>query len=89
MRNASQEFAGYLSQFKFNAMSIPVISNVTAKPYKQDDIIDNLTSQIISSVQWIDMVVYLMGLGEMEFKEISTVKVLTSLITRIKKEAAL
>ena len=87
MKEAKREFEVFLKMFEFSELSIPVISNVHARPYKQSDIKQNLIGQITHSVKWMNSIRYLMGLGEMEFIEIGPGKVLTGLIQQIKKEA--
>ncbi len=87
METARREFEAFLSQFRFDELQIPVIANVNARPYKFAEIHRNLRGQITHPVQWTDTIRYLMGLGEMEFEEIGTGKILTGLIGRIRKEA--
>ena len=87
MEEAKDEFAIFLNAFKISELAIPVISNVSARPYKQSDIRQNLIEQITHPVKWTESIRYLMGLGEMDFEEIGTGKVLTGLIQRIKREA--
>ena len=70
MDDAKRRFEEYLDRFKFSELTIPVISNVHARPYKAGKVKDNLAEQIIHSVKWTESIRYLMGLGEMEFVEI-------------------
>jgi trans-AT polyketide synthase/acyltransferase/oxidoreductase domain-containing protein len=87
MEEAKRQFEVFLSSYEFSTLKISVISNVYARPYQQTDIKRNLTEQITHPVKWTESIRYLMGLGEMEFLEIGTGRVLTGLIQRIKKEA--
>jgi len=87
MEVARKEFEIFIQTFKFSELTIPVISNVYARPYKQSDIKQNLVKQIVHPVKWTESIRYLMGLGEMEFEEMGTGKVLMGLVRRIKKEA--
>lgn len=87
MEAARKEFEIFLQDFTFSDLHIPVISNVHARPYKSSAIKQNLIAQITHPVKWTESIRYLMGLGEMEFEEIGTGKVLTGLVRRIKKEA--
>jgi trans-AT polyketide synthase/acyltransferase/oxidoreductase domain-containing protein len=87
MEEARREFEVFLQAFMFSNLHIPVISNVHARPYKQSAIKQNLIEQISQPVKWTESIRYLMGLGEMEFEELGSGKVLTGLIRRIKKEA--
>ena len=87
MREAKQEFEKVLQLTKFNPLTIPVISNVHARPYQPAGLKQTLADQINHSVKWTESIRYLMGIKEMEFEEIGPGKVLTGLIQRIKKEA--
>lgn len=88
MEEAKQEFAKFIHPFVFEKPAIPVIANVSARPYKPSEISENLIEQITHPVKWTESIRYLLGLGEMEFEELGPGKVLTGLITRIKNEAA-
>ncbi len=66
---------------------IPVIANVSARPYEPGQVKSNLAQQIQQSVQWTDTVRYLLGKGVTEFEEIGPGDVLTKTITRIREEA--
>ena len=76
-----------INNFQFFKLALPVIANVSARPYKQSEIKQNLIQQITHPVNWTDSIRYLRGLGEMDFEEIGVGKILTGLIQRIKKEA--
>lgn len=84
MQPSKEKYAAYLKKFKFSDLKIPVISNVTAKPYENDEIAANLSNQIASPVKWTDSIQYLLGLGEMEFEEIGHGDVLTKLVHKIR-----
>lgn len=87
MSKAKEQFERHLNSVKLNPIKIPVISNVKARPYKQDEIKVTLASQIDSPVKWTESIRYLMGCGEMDFKEIGPGKVLQNMIRRIQREA--
>jgi trans-AT polyketide synthase/acyltransferase/oxidoreductase domain-containing protein len=87
MRDAQQEFEQFLTGFEFADLKIPLISNVTARPYKPTEIAANLAKQITHPVNWVDSIRYLMGQEEMVFEEVGPGKVLTKLIAKIQKEA--
>ncbi|GER89929.1 polyketide biosynthesis protein PksE [Dictyobacter vulcani] len=87
MRAAKQEFETYLQRFHFSPLSIPVISNVYARPYRQERLKQTLVEQITSSIKWEESIRFLMGRGEMAFEEIGPGIVLTTLIKKIQKEA--
>ena len=85
MDAAQTEFKTFVSQFSFGVPKIPVIANVNAQPYQADQIATNLTSQITHSVQWTQMIKYLITNGETNFIEIGPGKILTGLVKRIQK----
>ncbi|WP_045052018.1 ACP S-malonyltransferase [Chromobacterium violaceum] len=84
MQDAMREFGDYLRQFSYSPLRIPVISNVHAAPYRDDQLIDNLTRQICGSVRWLDTVRYLMGQGEFEYEELGPGNVLSKLVDSIR-----
>lgn len=86
MSSLKEEFKDYLEKVKFSELTIPVISNIHARPYKQEQIKDNLLEQITHPVKWTESIRYLMGRGEMEYEEVGPGKVLTALIKTIQKE---
>jgi malonyl CoA-acyl carrier protein transacylase len=87
MSEAKAEFENFLNTFNFNPLTIPVIANVSARPYRNDLIKKTLAEQITNPVRWTESICYLMGQGELEYEEIGPGKVLTGLIERIKKDA--
>jgi len=89
MEDVKKQFEAYLDPFQFSELSIPVISNVHARPYSQSDIKQNLIQQITHPVKWTESIRYLMGKGEMNFEEIGPGIVLTRLIQAIRKDATL
>jgi malonyl CoA-acyl carrier protein transacylase len=88
MEEARKEFEVFINNFEFFPLTIPVISNVHARPYKQTDIKQNLIEQITHPVKWTESIRYLMGFEGMEFVEVGSGNVLTGLIRRIKNEMA-
>lgn len=89
MEPARKKFETYLKKFKFSPLKIPVISNVNAQPYKNGDIVSNLSAQITSSVRWSESIQYLLEKDNMEFEEIGHGQVLTKLVDKIRKESNL
>ena len=86
MQSAQDEFAAYLAEFELADLVIPVISNVSARPYDQTTIKETLAAQIVSPVNWHDGIRYLIDHGVRDFKEIGPGTVLTGLLERIKQE---
>ncbi len=66
--------------------SIPVIGNIEGTPLlKAQDIRNELTQQIASSVQWVRTVEYMVGAGVNVFIEIGPGQTLTGMVKRIAK----
>ncbi|AJQ95700.1 ACP S-malonyltransferase [Gynuella sunshinyii] len=89
MMPVKEQFASYLKEFSFSNQTIPVISNVTAQPYQNDKIHENLANQLVSCVRWADSIRYLIGQKNgtpMEFEEIGHGTVLTRIISKVKDE---
>lgn len=86
MTDAQRQFMQYCSQFSFASPQIPVIANVTAKPYAANDTTNLLTQQITSSVRWVDTIEYILAQGESDFQEMGPGTVLTGLIRRIRNK---
>lgn len=84
MREAQNEFAGFLNQFEFKPLRIPVISNFTAKTYQDDEIKNNMIQQISNPVRWLESIRYLKQQPEPVFEEIGPGNVLTRLIDQVK-----
>lgn len=85
MKEAQTKFSTYLKRFKFAKPEVPVIANVTAEPYTDDAVFDNISAQIASTVQWCDSVQYLLAQdADMEFVELGGGDVLTKMVATIK-----
>jgi malonyl CoA-acyl carrier protein transacylase len=85
MRDAQAEFAGVLSGAAFAPPAIPVVANVTGKPYEGDRVRDTLSEQIGNSVRWLDTMRFLLAQTEPQFEEVGPGMVLTKLVAQIKK----
>ncbi len=86
MLAARDEFANFLQQFTLSAPKIPVIANVTARPYDDNELAMILANQINHSVRWSDSIHYLMTVGEITFEEVGHGDVLTKMVQRIRRE---
>lgn len=88
LTDAQQEFRAFLQTVEFAAPKIPVISNVTARPYEGEAVVETLARQIASPVRWSDSVQYLLALESdgdpMQFEEIGHGDVLTRLVKSIR-----
>ncbi len=69
MRTAQLVFEKFLHGLGLKSPQIPVISNVSARPYRDGDIERTLGTQIAHSVNWVDSIRYLMDQGVDEFLE--------------------
>lgn len=87
MKESALKFEGFLKDFTFNSPQIPVISNITARPYQDEDIKSNLSIQMYNSVNWVDSIRYLMGKGEIDILQIGPGNVLTNMVNTITKTA--
>ncbi len=88
MKDAQQTFADFLRQFRFDAPRIPVIANVSARPYRDGEVADTLARQIANPVRWAETVRYLMGAGCTQFVEaLIGDAVLTRMVEDIRKTA--
>jgi trans-AT polyketide synthase/acyltransferase/oxidoreductase domain-containing protein len=86
MSDATEEFAAFIRQFSFSELKLPVISNVHARPYRQEELVDNLVRQITHSVRWTESMTYLMALGDAEYQELGPGTVLAKLMVKIQQE---
>ncbi len=91
MHEASLQFRSFIDQFEFRPPEIPVISNVSAKPYDKSvrSIKETLSRQIDHAVNWSGSIAYLRNLGMKHFIEVGPGEVLTKLTTKIKRETPL
>lgn len=85
MQHAQDMFEAHIDKYKFNEPSIPVISNIDAKPYQKNNIKEKLTKQLTHPVLWKQSVEYLLENGETVFNEIGSSKILTGMIDKIKR----
>ena len=81
------EFSKIVSNVRFQPPSIPVISNVTARPLTDaDSIKEELVKQLRNCIQWQGSVEYMVHSGGTIFYEIGPGRVLGGLIRRINSE---
>lgn len=69
MMPAKRAFSQYLRQFYIKSPQFTVISNVTAKPYKDGDVASLLGEQITAPVQWEESVRLIMSHKDVQFVE--------------------
>lgn len=63
MAAAAAEFATFLRRFQLADPRIPVVANVTARPYEPGRLLDVLSEQVRSPVRWSDSMRYLLEQG--------------------------
>jgi len=85
MKDAAVDFRKALDTVSINGPSIPVVANLTAKPYPEsaDKIRDILSDQIYSPVRWTDTIRHIRSRAandeSVEFSEFGPKKILTGL----------
>lgn len=83
MADAAEQFAEFLADFTFRPLRVPVVANVTGRPYPEGDpskvITAFLTAQITRPVLWSESVSWLIRAGQSEFAEMGPGRVLTKL----------
>ncbi|UTR15135.1 ACP S-malonyltransferase [Salipaludibacillus sp. LMS25] len=88
MKPAAQKMSDVLDHITFEKPLIPVISNVTAKPYlSEDEIPSALVEQIYSPVLWEDTIKFLVDQGVDTFIEVGPGKVLSGLVKKISRRS--
>jgi [acyl-carrier-protein] S-malonyltransferase len=87
MNPVISEFSRVVSDVRFRPPSVPVISNVNARPLANvDSIREELVKQLRSCIQWQGSVEYMTRSGVTAFYEIGPGRVLTGLIRRVNSE---
>lgn len=87
MEYASKGLQKALAEVEIKPTSIPVYSNVHAKPITQpDEIRQLLAAQLTSPVQWLEIVRNMIQDGASEFYEVGPGSVLRGLLKRINRE---
>ena len=89
MAEASERMREQLAQTAVGSFSIPVVANVSGKPYpdEPDSVRDGLVRQIVRPVLWSDSVATLLAMGLRTFVEVGPGKVLAGLMRDIDREA--
>jgi len=90
---AQEKFQQYLQCFHFGEPRVPVMCNLTARPYLGGEIATALSHQIASTVSWCENIRYLMALGvargePVSFEEVGQGDTLMKILKTIKLQAA-
>ncbi|MFJ7228736.1 ACP S-malonyltransferase [Streptomyces tendae] len=88
MADAAREFAAFLAGFELRDPRIPVIANVTARPYRPGEVGRLLAAQVHSAVRWSESMGHLRSLGVDRVVEQGPGRVLTGLWDAAVKDAA-
>lgn len=87
MMDAARQLANHIDNCDISTPKIPVISNVTGKPYSSaNDIKEFLLRQLYEPVEWVNSVNYMSENGSTSFIECGPGNVLAGLNKRIVKE---
>ncbi len=87
MKPAAKNMEKKINFTKLNNFSYQIVSNVTAKPENDPDIIKKLLiDQIFSTVRWRESIINMNNLGINNFIELGPGKVLTSMVKRTVKD---
>jgi [acyl-carrier-protein] S-malonyltransferase len=88
MASAQPKLEAELAGVKMVSPTVPVISNVNAKPHEDPETIrTRLVEQVTSSVRWEESMRYLLGQGFTRFIELGPGSALTGFMKRIDKNA--
>ncbi len=83
MAPAAEEMAEALEAVAFNAPSVPVVANVTARPETEpDNIRRQLVEQVTATVRWRESVAWMAEAGVGRMAEAGSGKVLTQMLKR-------
>lgn len=92
MTEAKHRFADFIAGVSFESPTIPVISNLTGRPYPSGSRGDSVRSQLIEQIDhpvlWEQSVRYMMEAGATTIKEVGTGTVLTRLLKQIQQSVA-
>ncbi|MGX1116764.1 trans-AT polyketide synthase/acyltransferase/oxidoreductase domain-containing protein [Streptomyces ambofaciens] len=88
MADAAREFAAFLAGFELRDPRIPVIANVTARPYRPGEVGRLLAAQVHSAVRWSESMGHLRSRGVDRVVEQGPGRVLTGLWDAAVKDAA-
>ncbi len=89
MRPAAERLAPELRAAARGALRFPVVANVTAEAYPSDaPVADLLIRQVVSPVRWEECVKTMTAMGATAFLEVGPGKVLSGLVRRISRDAA-
>jgi [acyl-carrier-protein] S-malonyltransferase len=84
MDSAAKGLREAVGRIEFREPSVPIVANVTARPLlRAEEIREELVRQLVSPVQWVESVQYMVEQGVKTFMEIGPKDTLNKLIKRI------
>ncbi len=87
---AEQWLAKEMDNFQFHTANIPIVQNVNAKPTTDPHTIkENLKKQVVSPVQWVKSIDYIIESGVNTFIEFGPGKIVSGMIRRINRKVTI
>lgn len=84
MAEMKSAFAAYIADFTFAPLMVPVISNFSALPYRDDEVANNLVQQLDHGVRWTESIQYLLQEDDPVFEELSPRPLLIPMVEEIR-----
>ena len=84
MAGMKSAFAAFIADFSFSPLMVPVISNFSALPYRDDEVANNLVQQLDHGVRWTESIQYLLQEDTPVFEELSQRPLLMRMVEEIK-----
>jgi trans-AT polyketide synthase, acyltransferase and oxidoreductase domains len=85
MEPARREFQQVLAECEFHPLEVPVVANVTGRPYEPGSVLATLAEQLVRPVRWEQSVRHLLAAGVTTFEEVGPGQVLTGLVRKIRQ----
>ena len=86
MSGVIEEFADCLQSYRLQAPQIPVIANVSVRPYTESTTIDNLLQQLQSPVRWVQSIHYIQRQNVSTYIELGSGQILSRLLMQLGKD---
>lgn len=87
MEVPASEFAHFLREFRWARPAVPVVSNVTARPYGDGEVGTLLARQIVSPVRWLESIRFLIAQPGVEPQPVGPGTVVDGMLKAIQREA--
>lgn len=86
MASAKGAFREFAQNRVFFQSKFPVIANITALPYQNDQVVNTLCDQLTNTVRWHESVEYVLSQGVTDVKEFGPGEVLSKLYRTIRSQ---